>query len=302
MNRKLIFFINPVSGVRSKLELEKKIIHQCEKEKAGFEILFTSKDGNYSFLPDKIRKECITDIVICGGDGSISPIISHLLEETVNVGIVPLGSGNGLARTAGIPYDVDKALEIIFSGTPVSVDAFTVNGRLGCQITGLGFDAFIAGEFAKERKRGLSTYTRLAVKHFLKAKSYEFSITSNGGSLRVKAFILCISNANQFGNNLKIAPKASLSDGKLDVVILKNTNKLNILASFVNHLLFAKKEAAIRVSKNRRKVIYFEATEIAVQNPGLAPIHIDGDPLMAEENYHISVLPAAYKLIHPMIT
>lgn len=299
MKRKIIFFINPISGARSKVSLEKAIIDSCERENTSFEILFTSKDGNYSFLPERILKEGITDVVICGGDGSVGPIITYLLNVAVNVGIIPLGSGNGLARTAGIPYSIPKAIHVIFDGVPKYVDAFMVNDRLGCQITGWGFDAFIAQEFARERKRGLSTYTKLAVKHFLKAKPYHFEIETEGASFSTDAFIVCVSNANQFGNNVKIAPMASLSDGLLDVVVLKKTTKLRILSAFVNHLLFAKKKETILSRPSEKKIQYFNTKKVVIKNIELAPMHIDGDPISATREYVVEVLSNAYKLIHP---
>lgn len=298
MKRKLLFFINPISGVRSKRELELKIAIRCDREGASYEIMNTNKEGDYSFLPEKINAESISDIVICGGDGSISPIVSCVLGLNVQVGIVPLGSGNGLARTAGIPHNTDKAIDILFSGAAQPVDAFRVNGRLGCQIIGLGYDAFVAAEFAKERKRGLSTYTKLAVKHFFKAKPYQFTLEYDGEKINRDAFILCVANANQFGNNLKIAPLAKLNDQQLDVVVLKKTDKLRILQSFVSHLLFPKKQHP-RKSGKEPKIIYVNAQHILIHNKSLAPVHIDGDPVETHESFEIQVVPKAYRLIHP---
>src|SRR5665213_2363060 len=122
MSRKILFFINPISGTqKSKLQLEQKLIQKCEEKNISFEILLTSKDGDYNFLHDKVKSEEITDIAICGGDGSLSPIISSVLNVPVNIGIIPLGSGNGLARTAGIPNSVDKAIDLLFTGNSKSV-------------------------------------------------------------------------------------------------------------------------------------------------------------------------------------
>ena len=299
MKRKIVFFINPVSGVKDKASLEKTIIDRCEKANVSFEIRFTNKEGNYSFLREKVETDCISDVVICGGDGSVSPVVTGLLDTPVSVGIIPLGSGNGLARTAGIPNSVNKALEIIFSGTPRYVDAFMVNDRLGCQIAGFGFDAFIAHEFASERKRGLSTYTKLAVKHFFKARPYRFEIESEGRAFGSEAFIVCVSNANQFGNNVKIAPQASLCDGLLDVVVLNKSTRARILAAFVNHLLFSKKTMPALRAGRQKRIEYFNTKKIIIRNMDKAPFHIDGDPLETVQECVIEILPNAYKLIHP---
>lgn len=300
MSRKLAFLINPISGTRNKDVLTRRITSRCTREGVAFEILATQQDGNYHFLKEKIKKEGLTDVVICGGDGSISPVVSSLLGIDVNIGILPLGSGNGLAHTAGIPFSVSRALNIIFTGTPVYVDAFKINGRLGCQITGLGFDALIARKFSEERKRGITTYTKLAVKYFFKATDYKFSIACDDDEpADVNAYILCVSNANQFGNNLKIAPRASLNDGLLDVVILKETNKLRILTAFVNHLLFARKTRAELINLGKEKISYFNCRRVTIKNKNLAPVHVDGDPLEPAGKYLIEVVPSAYRLIYP---
>src|ERR1700690_1475237 len=121
--RKILFFINPIAGTKSKLQLEKKIIKKCLEYTISFELLSTAEDGNYFFLRDRITRDKITDVVICGGDGTLSPVISYLLNIKVNIGIIPTGSGNGLAFTAKIPRSIDKALEIIFTGKTSCADA-----------------------------------------------------------------------------------------------------------------------------------------------------------------------------------
>ncbi|MCO6496627.1 MAG: YegS/Rv2252/BmrU family lipid kinase [Chitinophagaceae bacterium] len=299
MNRRLLFFINPISGGKSKEKLEQTIADYCKNKGAYHEIVHTNIEGDYYYLPGKIKEEKISDVVICGGDGSIHSVVAFLLNTNVNIGVIPMGSGNGLARTARIPYAPLKALDVIFKGQARFVDAFRVNGILGCQITGLGFDGLIAAEFAKERKRGLPTYTKLAIKHFFGAKPFDFSVEWNDERFQLKAFILCVSNANQFGNNLKIAPKALLNDGRLDVVVLKKTSKISLLTSFVNHLLFGKKTDEEEVRKNIRNIAYFNVSKIRITNHEMAPFHIDGEPFLPEKEYVIEVVPNAYKLIQP---
>ena len=129
MTRKILFFINPISGTGTRKQLENKIIKKCQEKNVGFELLFTSQDGDYSFLREKIKSDSITDIVICGGDGSLGPVISSILNVKVNIGIIPMGSGNGLALTAKIPKEFNKAFEIIFKGTPRRIDAFFINNK-----------------------------------------------------------------------------------------------------------------------------------------------------------------------------
>jgi YegS/Rv2252/BmrU family lipid kinase len=299
MSRKILFFINPISGTKSKLQLEKKIIKKCDKENIFFEILFTSREGNYNFLPDKIKEENITDIVICGGDGSISPIVSFVLNIPVNIGIIPLGSGNGLARTAGIPNSVDRAMEIVIAGKASYIDAFYINNRLSVHVCGLGLDAKVAHDFAKLKKRGLHSYTKLAFKDFFSARAYPFILKMDDNCITVKAFLFCIANSNQFGNNFKIAPKASICDGLLDIVIIKNTTKAKAVFAFVNQILFGKIRRMEKEYFKKNNNLYFQTTAIKIENPQLALLHIDGDPAETSKDFLIEIIPSAYRLIQP---
>ena len=127
MSRNIVFFINPISGTANKKKLEEGIITRCTQEGVAFQILFTSAEGDYGFLKAKIEEESITDIVICGGDGSLRYIISALLDTNVSIGIIPSGSGNGLSRSAGIPQSLEGALNVIFKGSAKSVDGILIN-------------------------------------------------------------------------------------------------------------------------------------------------------------------------------
>lgn len=299
MTRRILFFINPISGTKSKLNLEKKIIQKCGKRNISFEILFTSKEGNYNFLHDKIEKENITDIVICGGDGSIGPIVSATLNIEVNIGLIPLGSGNGLARTAGIPGSVNKAIDLIFERKAIDTDAFLINNTLSTHISGLGFDAKVADEFSKKTKRGLQAYTKISLKNFYTAPVYPFTIDADGNQFKVDAFMICIANSNQFGNNFKIAPKASICDGLLDLVVLKKTGKPQIVLSFIRQLVSGNIQSVSAKNIYGKNILYFQNKKIKIGNPQLAPLHIDGNPVETGESFSIEVLPSAYKLIRP---
>ncbi len=299
MNRKIIFFINPISGTKTKWRLEKKIIKACEEKSISFEILQTSKDGDYNFLQDKIDKDSITDIVICGGDGSIAPIVSATLNKDIQIGIIPMGSGNGVARTAGIPKSIDSALQVILKGKADSVDAFFINGAFACHVCGVGFDAKVAYDFSKQKKRGLNSYTKLAIKNFLSVKTYSFTIETGEANFDTDAFLISIANSNQFGNNFKIAPKASLSDGLLDIVILKKSNKAKLVLSFVQQILSGEVKKINSKNFHQKDILYFQTNTLKIHNPQKALLHIDGDPAPTSNNFLVEILPAAYKLIQP---
>lgn len=281
------------------MHLEEKIIKKCESQNIAFEILFTSKDGDYQFLPGKIIKETISDIAICGGDGSIAPIISSILNNNVRIGIIPLGSGNGLAQTAGIPKSIDKALEVIFNGKANATDAFLISGKFSVHVSGLGFDAKVAHDFSRSNKRGLQSYTRIALKNFFSAKTYPFTLYAEGQKIKLEAFLICIANSNQFGNNFKIAPQASIGDGLLDIVVLKRTSKPSIVLSFIKQIISGKIKRITGANVDQQNILYFQTKKLRIENPALAPLHIDGDPAETYDQISVEILPSAYQLIQP---
>jgi len=296
MQRKIIYLINPISGTKGKSSLKELITRETSKREIPFEILPTSADGDYGFIKHKIEADKITDVVICGGDGTVNQVVKALASTEVQFGIIPMGSGNGLALAAGIPKASAKALEIVFTGKAILTDGFMVNEHFACMLCGLGFDAQVAHEFADQPKRGLGTYASLTTRHFFSARPYPFRVNANKLEFSTEAFFLSIANSNQFGNNFTIAPQAVLSDGLLDVVIVKKIAKPLLLLTVLRQVL-AGRIRRIENSMNS-PVIYFQTDELFISNPAEAPIHIDGEPWECQRQLHIKVLPRYFKLIH----
>ena len=297
MSRNIIYIINPISGTRKKSGLQKLIEERTKEKKIPFKIFPSVASGDYSFLSSIIREEKITDIVVAGGDGTLSRVIGSLMDEHVNFGVIPCGSGNGLAMTAGISKQPLKALDIIFSNQAKLVDGFYINGHFSCMLTGIGFDAKVAHEFAQQPKRGLKTYAILVSKNFLSAKPYHFTIESNGLTFSTEAFFISIANSNQFGNNFTIAPRALLSDGLLDIVIVKKTAKPLLLYNLIKQILAGKLQKT--ETSLKLPVIYFQTRQVAIKNNDLAPVHIDGDPFETPEELEIKIVPKCFRLIQP---
>jgi diacylglycerol kinase (ATP) len=297
VSRQFIYIINPISGVRKKSGLQKLIEEKTKEKNIHFKIFPSVASGDYSFLSSLIKEEKITDVIVAGGDGTLSQVVGSLMNENVNFGVIPCGSGNGLAMAAGISKQPLKALNIILNGHPRSVDGFFINDRFSCMLTGIGFDAKVAHEFANQPKRGLKTYAVLVGKNFFSAKSYPFTIESNGLKFSTEAYFISIANSNQFGNNVTIAPKALLSDGLLDVVIVKKTAKPLLLYNLIKQI-FAGKLEKMETSL-KLPVIYFQAKQVSIENTSLAPIHIDGDPSETYEKLKIKIVPKCFKLIQP---
>lgn len=264
-----------------------------------FQVFPSVASGDYSFLHSIIKEQQVTDVVIAGGDGTVSQVIGSLMHCGVNFGIIPCGSGNGLALAAHIPKQPAKALELIFSGKPVPTDGFMINNHFSCMLCGLGFDAKVAHDFANQSRRGLATYVKEVVRNFFSAKTYRFSILHDGNQLVAEAFFISIANSNQFGNNVTIAPAASLSDGLLDIVVVMKQGKTGLLLQLIKQLRGKNKPVTGTIDIGKKRILYFQAVQLVIKNVSQAPLHIDGDPAETPDEVQVKVMKECFRLIQP---
>ncbi|MBP6686767.1 MAG: YegS/Rv2252/BmrU family lipid kinase [Lacibacter sp.] len=296
MQRLFLFLFNPSSGVQQGISLQQTITERCHQAAVQFSIEHSRADADYSWLRQKINTEQVTDVVIAGGDGTISTIVAAVKDLPVNIGILPRGSGNGLALAAGIPKDLNKAIDIVLKGKAQPVDAFLINEHFSCMLSGIGFDAQVAHDFDKQKKRGLKKYVQLTLKNLQRIKTYRFTIKAKEADLQLQAYFISIANSNQFGNQFTIAPKASLQDGLLDIVAVERTNLFFVLLRILWHIRFGTFTGDFA---KRRGITYFQTAELTIANTDKAPFHIDGDGKPTSLSFHIKVLPAAYSLLMP---
>jgi YegS/Rv2252/BmrU family lipid kinase len=301
MKRHILYIINPISGTKSKGALQQLI--EKKTKAAGFEYTVRPAvaDNDYFFLHDIISEKKITDVVIAGGDGTVNGVVNSLRNLEVQFGILPCGSGNGLALSAGIPKNISSALQIIFNGKSELTDAFLVNNHFACMLCGLGFDAQVAHDFAADPNRGLITYIKQSVKNFFTAKTYRFKIKSGKEEFETEAFFISIANSNQFGNNVTIAPKASIIDGLLDIVIVTKQNKLNLLLQTLKQVGGYNALIEKEIANSDASVIYFQTEALQIKNLSLAPMHIDGDPCGTTEELNIKIVKKCFRLIQSFV-
>lgn len=297
--RHLLYIINPISGTRNKRSVQQLIEEKTKAAGLPYTIKHSVAGGDYSFLHPFIKEEKVTDVIIAAGDGTVNQVINGLKDLDVQFGILPCGSGNGLAFSAGIPKNLEKALAIIFKGQSQLTDAFLVNGAFSCMLCGIGFDAQVAHDFAKAPKRGLNTYIQKTVSNFFSAKAYPFSLTMDGSVLEKEAYFISVANSNQFGNNFTIAPKASLTDGLLDIVVVTKQNKLNMLAQTILQVGGFNRLVQPELAKANKGILYFQTPSLTISNAGGAPMHIDGDPVTAAQHLEIRILKSCFRLICP---
>lgn len=315
--RKIIYIINPVSGpgtssfatapAGKKKDLQQFIEKKTAAQKIACQVFPSVVSGDYSFLCPIIKEQGITDVVIAGGDGTVSQVVGSLMDHDVNFGIIPCGSGNGLALAAKIPKQRAGAMEVIFNGKAAAVDGFYVNDHFACMLCGLGFDARVAHDFADQPRRGLATYARLVIKNFFSMKPYRFQLQLQHTNIETDAYFISIANSNQFGNNFTIAPKASLSDGLLDIVILTSKNKISFVWQIIKQLAGGNKllqkeflgpEASlVKVNKG---LMYFQTDKLSILNLSNAPLHVDGDPAETVSALKIAVKKKCFRLLQPV--
>nr|WP_294990886.1 YegS/Rv2252/BmrU family lipid kinase [uncultured Sediminibacterium sp.] len=299
MDRKIVYLVNPISGTSKKEGIKKLIEKETSAKGIPFEIMHTNAGGHYQLLHEKIRAEHFTDVVIIGGDGTVNQVTQALHDLPVQFGVIPVGSGNGLALAARIPTKPELALALIFEGKSKMIDAFLVNDHYSCMLSGIGFDAQVAHDFASKASRGLLTYTQQSIINYFRATPYQFEIKLENFSFFSDAFFISIANSNQFGNNFKIAPQASLNDGLLDIVIVQKMNKAKLPFAILRQIRGNNKLQQLVEDMTKKNILYFQTPQITIRNLKLAPLHIDGEPRETAGELNIRILKDHFSLIQP---
>lgn len=277
----ITFIMNPISGTVSKAKIPELIEQRLDKSKFTYSVLTTKYAGNGTELAQQAAHQGDDIVVAVGGDGTVNEVGKALVHTDTALGVLPCGSGNGLARHLMIPMDMRKALDIINEAEVKKLDYGSINAMPFFCTCGMGFDAFISMKFAEAGKRGMATYVQKVLEEGLRYKPETYEITTQDGTNHYKAFLLSVANASQYGNNAFIAPQASMSDGLLDVIIMEPFDVLE--APQVALELFNK-----TLDKNM-KIKTFKAEKIMIHRsePGL--IHFDGDPKMTSSDVEIDV-------------
>src|SRR5689334_17658830 len=218
--KKLRYIINPKSGAKHNIDLAAMANEMTDKEQFDFEIVMTKAAKHATELAKEVAG-VVDDVVAVGGDGSVNEVAKGLIGSKTVLGIIPMGSGNGMARHLKIPVDTKQAFHLINNGRTDTIDTMMVNGEFAIGTIGIGFDAHIAHLFADAGTRGYGTYVKLVLSEFYKYKPYKYHITVDGDTFDRVCFLLTFANSSQFGNNAVIAPYADVQDGFLDVSMMK---------------------------------------------------------------------------------
>lgn len=285
--------INPISGVGSKRKIPKMIEQMCSGKNCSLGISFTEYPSHASELTRDALEKGASCIIAVGGDGTVNEIARAMIHSSAVLGIVPKGSGNGLARELHIPMDVKRALDLIIKGHVTTIDCCKANNRIFFCTCGVGFDAAVSQKFANETRRGSLTYIKNTVEEYLSYKPEPYELQIDSQTIKEKAFLVACGNASQYGNNAFIAPHANIQDGQMDITVLSPFTPLDIAPLAIQ--LFTK-----QIDRNS-KIKTFKGKEVTIirQHPGV--MHLDGEPVMAESRIEISILPGSLHVLTPEV-
>ena len=285
----ITFIINPISGTQSKHEIPDLIDRMMDKERFECKVCITEYAGHAAELAKACAAQGDDIVVAVGGDGTVNEVARSLVHTKTALGIIPCGSGNGLARHLCIPMDIRKALDIINQAQIVDFDYGVINDLPFFCTCGMGFDAFISLKFAEAGKRGPITYVENVLKEGLKYKPETYEIIDDNGTTKYKAFLIACANASQYGNNAYIAPGATMKDGEMDVIIMEPFTALD--APQIAADLFMK------TMHNNSKIKTFRTKTLHISRKQPGAIHYDGDPIMTDAEIDVHIEPQGIKIL-----
>lgn len=288
MKRKALFIINPISGGKKKDQvpaLIKKILDHTQFEAT---IVYTERAMHGSDLA-KDAVGVYDYVIAVGGDGTVNEIASAIVGTNIALGIIPFGSGNGLARFLGIPMDTGKSIETINGERVEIIDSAKLNTRRFFNLAGMGFDAHIAEVFSHDKNRGFWAYIKSSFREISKYKADTYHINIDGTEYVRDAFMLSIANSSQFGNNAHVSPCASVQDGLLDVCIIKQFPLWRFIEMGIR--MFAK------TADKSKYVEIIRGKNVIIKRSADGPVHLDGEPQMMGREINIEMVPASLRII-----
>ena len=284
-----LMLINPISGTRDKKGLCDMTHARLKNAGIDLEIAYTKHKGHGGDLAREAASAGIDIVIAAGGDGTVNEVASALMHSDTALGLIPCGSGNGLARTLGIPMDFDKAIDVIAHNNSYSIDCGIAEGMPFFCTFGVGFDAVVTEKFSSGKRRGKMQYVRSALIEYLNFTPDSYALEIDGEIYTEEAFQIAVCSTSQYGNNAYIAPRASLTDGLLDITVIRNGSTLDQAIAGIGLL-------SGQIDKHRI-IDSFKAKEVKIIRLKEGPAQLDGEPLTLGKKISITCQPACLKII-----
>ncbi|MGD1841481.1 MAG: diacylglycerol/lipid kinase family protein [Thermonemataceae bacterium] len=287
--KKALFVINPISGGKSKDSVGKLIDRHIDNEHFDVELVFTEREHHATELTRQAIKNNKDYIIAVGGDGTINEVAQALIGTDKTLGVLPLGSGNGLARHLKIPLRADRAIKLINKQHTVRIDTCMVNNQPFLCTSGVGFDAYVSALFAQSGSRGFSTYVKSTLKAFYNFQPEDYYNKTDEHEMEMKAFSVTFANASQYGNDAYIAPQANIKDGLLDVCLLAPFPKWQMPS--VGLGLF---------TKSLPKMPYYQSfrtKKVVLERKKAGASHLDGENFTFGERLEVAIKPKSLNIL-----
>jgi diacylglycerol kinase (ATP) len=289
MKKKYLFIVNPASKIIDKNEIERIISRFAEKYRFNWKIYFTEKENSKARIGKQITRFNPDLIIVAGGDGTINQVAGMITGTSIELGIIPAGSANGLAYNLEIPPDIEEALNIIMTAKAKAIDAIRINDEICLHLSDAGFNARIVKRFEEEGSKGLLGYGKQMLKEiFSKKKKIAFDLYAKNARKRYKVQMVVIANARMFGTGAIINPIGLLDDGEFEIIIIR-LYKWWMLFYIIRMFFSGKTDKLqhVRVIKTDRAEITFEK---------MTDIQIDGEIINGVGKLDISIIPSAVKI------
>ncbi|MDR2465948.1 MAG: YegS/Rv2252/BmrU family lipid kinase [Prevotellaceae bacterium] len=291
MKLRIAYLINPASGTNDKKIVADYIAAKSDPSRFASEIYFTRSVGDATLKAAEFAAAGFDRVVAVGGDGTVNEVAKGLTGTAAALGIIPMGSGNGLARHIKMSRDYHKALAAVQNGKIITADYGLLNDKPFFCTAGIGFDAQVGKRFAQIGRRGLVSYAQASFEEYLRYRPAAYKITADGETFSRRAFLVTFANASQWGYNAYISPDANLTDGKIDLVVIGPFNFVK--APIIGLRMFTK---SIYHSSN---IEVFRVKNVTVEREKPGWIHIDGEPMTDEKILNVAVVPGKLRMIVP---
>jgi diacylglycerol kinase (ATP) len=286
-NRKILFIVNPSAGKKRNLDLKEFI--EKNFNYANFTVAVSTSLEYFEEIKQTALTEKYTDVIACGGDGTVNKVAAFACKHNLRLGILPLGSGNGLARSVKISMNLKKALKQIENGNTLKIDGGVLNNKLFFCASGMGFDAHIAALFENTEARGLWGYIKLIWKEFFSFKTEKYTLQFNEKEITTPVFVLACCNSGQYGNDFYIAPTADMIDGKITISILKPFSK------WLTPYLILK--VVLKKAHTLSCVDTYHTNTLKIIREKKGFVHLDGEPHEEGTEINYSIQPLALEII-----
>lgn len=286
---RICFILNPTSGTNRTQDVPALLTRYATAAGAEFEICLTEHAGHATELARMAATEGCRVVVAVGGDGTVNEVARGLLGTAAALGIVPRGSGNGLARHLRIPLDLPGAVRRVCQPTFQRIDAGRINGHWFFCTAGLGFDAHVSKMFARAGTRGLSTYVKVALREYRRYRPVPVQVQLQDALLLdTHCYVLAFANAAQYGNNAYIAPRADIQDGLLDVCLIDQLPMLRAVRVGVG--------LALGTLATSGGAAYHTSRRILVEAAHPIGFHVDGDYVADAIHFEVELEPLALEV------